>query len=192
MFLLRSEGMPQVDRHMFAAVARVVLRGDLGGLAPQLDRPTPWLYPVGDALPSVELRSPPPASQPVEVPPLLLENGTGGFTADGREYVVVLDGDRETPLPWSNVIANADVWNHGQRLGLRVHVGGEQPRESADAVCERSRLPIRRVRRSFCATAIPARCGVPRRDPCPAGPMADAGWFATRPASRAINTRSKD
>ncbi len=107
MFLLRSEGMPQVDRHMFAAVARVVLRGDLGGIAPQLDRTTPWLYPVGDALPSIELRVPPPASQPVEVPPLLLENGTGGFTTDGREYVVVLDGDRETPLPWSNVIANA-------------------------------------------------------------------------------------
>ena len=30
-----------------AAVARVVLRGDLGGLAPQLDRPSPWLYPAG-------------------------------------------------------------------------------------------------------------------------------------------------
>ena len=28
------------------------------------------------------------------------------FTADGREYEVVLDGNRETPLPWVNVIAN--------------------------------------------------------------------------------------
>ena len=37
-----------------------------------------------------------------------MENGLGGFTPDGREYVVVLDGDRETPLPWSNVLANPE------------------------------------------------------------------------------------
>jgi len=35
-----------------------------------------------------------------------MENGLGGFTHDGREYIVVLDGERETPLPWSNVLAN--------------------------------------------------------------------------------------
>ena len=46
---------------------------------------------------------------PVPVPPLVMENGIGGFTPDGREYVVVLEGDRETPLPWSNVLANPDV-----------------------------------------------------------------------------------
>jgi cyclic beta-1,2-glucan synthetase len=37
-----------------------------------------------------------------------MENGIGGFTPDGREYVIVLEGDRETPLPWSNVLANPD------------------------------------------------------------------------------------
>jgi cyclic beta-1,2-glucan synthetase len=35
-----------------------------------------------------------------------MDNGLGGFTPDGREYVIVLDGERETPLPWSNVLAN--------------------------------------------------------------------------------------
>ena len=35
-----------------------------------------------------------------------MENGLGGFARDGREYVVVLDDDRETPLPWANVLAN--------------------------------------------------------------------------------------
>ena len=43
---------------------------------------------------------------PVPVPALVMENGLGGFTPDGREYVVVLEGERETPLPWSNVLAN--------------------------------------------------------------------------------------
>src|SRR4029079_126236 len=27
-------------------------------------------------------------------------------TRDAREYVIALDGERETPLPWSNVLAN--------------------------------------------------------------------------------------
>src|SRR5438128_2492617 len=43
----------------------------------------------------------------IEVPALTFANGTGGFADSGREYAVVLDGDRETPLPWVNVMANA-------------------------------------------------------------------------------------
>jgi len=35
-----------------------------------------------------------------------MSNGFGGFASGGREYLIALDGDRETPLPWSNVIAN--------------------------------------------------------------------------------------
>ena len=54
----------------------------------------------------LNLLTPRPASTPLAVPPLVMENGFGGFTRDGREYVVVLEGERETPLPWSNVLAN--------------------------------------------------------------------------------------
>jgi cyclic beta-1,2-glucan synthetase len=32
----------------------------------------------------------------------------GRLHADGREYVIVLDRERETPLPWSNVMASAE------------------------------------------------------------------------------------
>ena len=42
MFLMRSDGMPEVDCRLLSAVARIVLRGDLGDLAPQLDRKAPW------------------------------------------------------------------------------------------------------------------------------------------------------
>lgn len=37
---------------------------------------------------------------------LLFFNGIGGFSEDGREYVIRLDNRRTTPLPWSNIIAN--------------------------------------------------------------------------------------
>jgi len=106
MFLLRADGMAEPDRRLLSAVARVVLVGELGDLASQLERPSPWLYSGDDVPPSAHIDPPQPASTPVEVPPLVMYNGLGGFTRDGREYVVVLEGERETPLPWSNVLAN--------------------------------------------------------------------------------------
>ena len=33
-------------------------------------------------------------------------NGLGGFTADGREYVIRLESGQVTPAPWANVLAN--------------------------------------------------------------------------------------
>ena len=50
---------------------------------------------------------------PTAIPPkgLLYWNGFGGFSPDGREYVIVVDGVNSQaaalpPAPWSNVIAN--------------------------------------------------------------------------------------
>ena len=103
-FLLRTDGMPDAERRLLAAVARVVLRGDMGELSSQLHRDAPWLY--DEPLPTTRLTRPEPAPEPVPIPPLVMAHGLGGFTPDGREYVVVLEGERETPLPWSNVIAN--------------------------------------------------------------------------------------
>ncbi|MCL1851754.1 MAG: glycosyl transferase family 36 [Peptococcaceae bacterium] len=36
----------------------------------------------------------------------LFDNGYGGFSADGRSYLIDLPPGRTTPLPWSNIIAN--------------------------------------------------------------------------------------
>jgi len=35
-------------------------------------------------------------------------NGFGGFTQDGTEYEIILDGENRPPAPWINVIANRD------------------------------------------------------------------------------------
>src|SRR5690606_35823984 len=108
-FLMRAEGMAESDRHLLASVARVVLRGEWGGLSPQLHRPAPWLYEEHGLPSRPGRRTPDPARTPAPVPPLVMRNGFGGFTEDGRQYVVVLEGNRETPLPWSNVLANPHV-----------------------------------------------------------------------------------
>ena len=38
---------------------------------------------------------------------LLFDNGLGGFTPDGREYVMTIEPGQPTPAPWVNVMANA-------------------------------------------------------------------------------------
>ncbi len=106
-YLLRGDGVAEAERLLLAGVARAIVSGDRGALATQLDRPYPepqWrdaFEPAG-----AEQPTPTRPEQPVEVPPLNLANGLGGFANGGRDYVIVLEGDRETPLPWVNVIAN--------------------------------------------------------------------------------------
>jgi cyclic beta-1,2-glucan synthetase len=46
--------------------------------------------------------------EPCPAEPLQLENGFGGFTQDGREYVIRLAAGEYTPAPWANVLANDD------------------------------------------------------------------------------------
>ena len=106
-YLLRRDRMPEAEHVLLAAVARAIVSDDRGGLAQQLDRPVP---PWAEAAPTLTRPAGPAApiaaSAPPEVPPLSLANGLGGFASGGREYVVVLEGDEETPSPWANVIAN--------------------------------------------------------------------------------------
>ena len=107
-FLLRGEGMPEAERRLLMASARALLSGERGGLAEQLELPFPqprWPRTMAarllPAAPTMQERGP-----EVEPPPLDHANHLGGFTAGGREYAVVLNGDEDTPLPWVNVIAN--------------------------------------------------------------------------------------
>ena len=107
-YLLRGDRMPDAERLLLSGVARAVLSGERGTLAHQLDRPLP-APPEPSTLAVAQPAGSDPAPAPVdpaEVPPLALANGLGGFAEGGREYVIVLEGDQETPLPWANVIAS--------------------------------------------------------------------------------------
>lgn len=111
-FLLEADDLSAAERVLLGAVARAVLAGERGTLEKQLDHPLarslyarPELSLPLPLTPAAEI-SPGEHGVEPEPPLLLLDNGLGGFTMDGREYVVVLEGDRETPLPWINVLAN--------------------------------------------------------------------------------------
>jgi len=109
-YLLRGDGMAEPERILLASVARAVLNGDRGELASQLDRPPHELQWRDELVPSRKADPPmEPTESEVEMPSLALANGLGGFADGGREYVILLEGDQETPLPWANVIANPSL-----------------------------------------------------------------------------------
>src|SRR5207244_4006206 len=80
-----------------------------GGLEEQLGRQEPAAELPPDWAPVSAAGQ--PNGHPVPVsesarPARLFDNGFGGFTPDGREYVITV-ADRVPPAPWSNVLANA-------------------------------------------------------------------------------------
>jgi cyclic beta-1,2-glucan synthetase len=91
------------DRTLLLAAARVVLYGDRGTLADQTDAVARGRRLPADLVPSRPAEVDVPDAPPVEG--LAFFNGTGGFTADGREYVIT----GTPPAPWANVIANPAV-----------------------------------------------------------------------------------
>ncbi len=103
-FVRRLDQIPAEDHLLFQAVARVVLTDTRGSLATQLEQRShlesqvhafrasrPRMDPVPVGLPEADLQ---------------FDNGLGGFSADGAEYVIRLSSGSVTPAPWVNVIAN--------------------------------------------------------------------------------------
>jgi cyclic beta-1,2-glucan glucanotransferase len=103
-FVLRDDLVPEGDRLLLMAAARLVILAAGGTLSEQVirlsqSRPGP-VPPRRRALPETSEVVSPPALQ------LDFFNGLGGFTPDGREYVIVLGKGQWTPAPWINVVAN--------------------------------------------------------------------------------------
>ena len=102
-FVRRLDLVPHDDRVLLQAVARVVLDDEKGTLAEQLavrsvlEPLVPALQPTRAARPDA-----PPALAERK---LVFQNGYGGFTPDGHEYVITLQAGQMTPAPWVNVLA---------------------------------------------------------------------------------------
>ena len=104
-FILRTDLIPAATRAVLSSVARVVLVGQRGSLADQLDRPRKPAMTTTRSLPRRVTRADSVTTGPA---PGELEffNGLGGFAAHGSEYVTLLGPGQSTPAPWINVVAN--------------------------------------------------------------------------------------
>ena len=107
-FLLRTDLLGAESNGALRAAARIDLSARRGSLEEQLSA---LVEADKNAVAPKPRRIATPIAGAVVLPePVGLQffNGFGGFSADGREYVVVLNGGQKTPAPWVNVIANAN------------------------------------------------------------------------------------
>ncbi len=123
-FLVQAHQMQDGARVLLETAARVVLDAERGSLVHQIKGMLrgPTRLP---ALTPTDVEGPEEATRPVSRPEdLQFDNGFGGFSPDGREYIVFLPSgtpersDNEwTPAPWINVVAN-------KRFGFLVSEAG--------------------------------------------------------------------
>jgi cellobiose phosphorylase len=116
-FVRSADQVSNEERILFQTVARVCISDKRGVLEDQVNR-RGYLGLSGSQFKPTRTYKPIPQS--VEVLPrmdLKFYNGIGGFTSDGREYVITTSKGRITPLPWVNVLAN-------QRFGTVISENG--------------------------------------------------------------------
>ena len=103
-FIRSAEQISSEDRILFQTVAHVIISDTLGSLEEQINRRSKLKSPVPYFSPSKfhtsVFTSLPPASN------LQFFNGIGGYSQDGKEYVINTTPKQVTPAPWVNVIAN--------------------------------------------------------------------------------------
>jgi cellobiose phosphorylase len=106
-FVRPADQISLEDRLLLQSVARIIIVDSRGSLLEQVKRHRRPDLKI-PALQAVATR--PAAAPAATVAPradLILTNDLGGFTRDGREYVITLAPGRTTPAPWVNVLANA-------------------------------------------------------------------------------------
>ncbi|MFA5074367.1 MAG: glucoamylase family protein, partial [Nitrospirota bacterium] len=105
-FVRSSDQISNEDRILFQSVARIIITDTRGTLQDQLNRRVIQEPPVPSLIPTKSLRIEPRSSSVGPRQDLAFFNGIGGFTPDGREYIITTSRDQKTPLPWVNILAN--------------------------------------------------------------------------------------
>lgn len=106
-FVRRAEELSEEDRVLFQSAARVVLTDSAETLVEQVERRL-----SAERMPELlqpALKPETAMAQPLAQRDRIFCNGLGGFTPDGREYVVTLEPGQNTPAPWVNVIASPHI-----------------------------------------------------------------------------------
>ncbi len=105
-FVRSSDQISDEDRILIQTAARVIITDRRGTLADQISRRGGARKPVPQLMPARSIRPEPPAVAAQPRPDLMFFNGYGGFTPDGREYIITTAHGQVTPAPWVNVLAN--------------------------------------------------------------------------------------
>jgi cellobiose phosphorylase len=117
-FVRPAEHISSEDRILLQTVARAIISDSRGTLSEQINRRAPAEARVARLTPARIQRGESVATTAPPRSDLLLFNGIGGFTPDGREYVISTAHNQVTPAPWSNVLANPQFGTVVSESGL--------------------------------------------------------------------------
>ncbi|MHB8716795.1 MAG: GH36-type glycosyl hydrolase domain-containing protein, partial [Sulfuricaulis sp.] len=127
-FVRPAEQISDEDRTLLQSVARVIINDRRGTLAEQLNRGAPAEARVAHFKRSRYQRAELTAAAELPRQDLDLFNGLGGFTRDGREYVIQTMDRQVTPAPWVNVLANPNFGTVISESGV-AYTWGENAHE---------------------------------------------------------------
>jgi len=106
-FVRPGDQISNEDRILLQSVARAILTDSRGTLWDQIHRRGLVEVTVPRLTPTRPRRAEPSPTAALPRPDLLFFNGRGGFTPDGREYVITTAQGQMTPATWS--IASGDL-----------------------------------------------------------------------------------
>ena len=109
---VRRDQISKTSFDTLISAARIMLHTRNGKLSDQLARLREAAAQPGGAQRCGPRLPDDPRPAPASRSQLEFWNGFGGFSPDGREYVLRLTHDRQTPHPWINVIAREDFGFH--------------------------------------------------------------------------------
>jgi cyclic beta-1,2-glucan synthetase len=106
-FVRRAEQISDEDRILLQSVARAIISDRRGALGEQINRRNLAEVRVPRFKATRTRRTEAaPATLAPQRQDLMFFNGLGGYTPDGREYVIATAHGQVTPAPWVNVLAN--------------------------------------------------------------------------------------
>ena len=105
-FVRPADQISEEDRILFQTVARAIITDSRGALEDQLNHRGQVEVTVPPLTPTRTHRAEPPGTAELSRGDLMFFNGLGGFTPDGREYIITTTDRQVTPAPWVNVLAN--------------------------------------------------------------------------------------
>jgi cyclic beta-1,2-glucan synthetase len=126
-FVRPSDQIAAEDRILLQSVARAIISDSRGSLPEQVASGE-RLEPTVPELAPVRAYRPERATPIAPRPDLMFFNGLGGFTPDGREYIITTTERQGTPAPWVNVLANASFGTVVSESGM-AYTWGENAHE---------------------------------------------------------------
>jgi len=120
-FVLNASEVPEEDITLLYAASRIIIKGNEGPIQEQIKVKGKRSYSPRLNTADKERNSASEKDEYVcacfDTSKLLFFNGTGGFSPDGKEYIIYLPKGHYTPAPWINVVSNG-------KFGFQVSEAG--------------------------------------------------------------------